>query len=206
MQDHICFQKIIFSESIGNRPLSSLLLLPQTGELAYQAFDPHRQTAQMPAITGLQGYRIGRHTGTEPYAKAARILRSAGNDFRPQLLPTETDEATPVFCWHKQLSAAEIEALLPYCNALDFEPYRERTMSLNDEGVVGYRDEITLAFTGISASHLPMIQLPMDLYYDESRLWPSERLYRYLLRQHLETQRALRKWITPYGGFSLPIL
>lgn len=206
MQNRIYFQKVIFSECLGDRLLSSLLLLPQTGELAYQAFDSHKQAARMPAITGLQGYRIGRHTGTEPYAKAARILRSSGNGFRPQLLPTETDEAQPVFCWHKQLSAAETEALLPYCNALDFEPYRERTMSLNDEGVVAYRDEITLAFTGISASHLPMLELPMALYYDESRLWPSERLYRYLLRHHLETQPALRKWITPYGGFSLPVL
>ena len=32
----------------------------------------------------------------------------------------------------------QMEKLLPYCNALDFEPYRDKKMSMSDEGYIGY--------------------------------------------------------------------
>ncbi len=48
--------------------------------------------------------------------------------------------------------------LLPYCNALDFEPYRDKKMSMQDEGYIGYRDEINTYFTAITNSHIPKLE------------------------------------------------
>ena len=59
---------------------------------------------------------------------------------------------------------------LKYCNALDFEPYRNREMSMDDEGYCGYRDEVNVSFTGITDSYISMIKLPMDYYDDEDHI------------------------------------
>ena len=34
--------------------------------------------------------------------------------------------------------------------------------------------------------YIPFIHLPMDYYYDEEHIWPSERLYRYINRKFCE--------------------
>ena len=46
--------------------------------------------------------------------------------------------------WSIKLTDEQMEALLPYCNALDFEPYRNREMKMREEGYIGYRDEAHL--------------------------------------------------------------
>ena len=76
-------------------------------------------------------------------------------------------------------------------------------MSMKDDGYIGYRDEVQMPFRAISNSHIPLIELPMDYYYDEQHIWPSEKLYRYLLTTFFENNRKTEKWITSYGGFSL---
>lgn len=40
-----------------------------------------------------------------------------------------------------KLTDEQMKGLLPYCNALDFEPFRNREMSMDDPGYRGYRDE-----------------------------------------------------------------
>ena len=47
-----------------------------------------------------------------------------------------------------------MQELLSYCNALDFEPYRNKEMISEDEGYIGYRDELQLYFTGITDSYI----------------------------------------------------
>ena len=85
----------------------------------------------------------------------------------------------------------DIESLLPYCNALLFEPYRNKKMSMEDAGYVGYRDEVSVRFRGITDSYLPELELPMDFYYDAEHIWPNEKLYRYLIKTFFENNSKL---------------
>lgn len=90
-----------------------------------------------------------------------------------------------------ELREEQMEKLLPLCNALDFEPFRNREMSMDDPGYRGYRDEITMWFRGITDSYIPKIELPMELLYDEKHTWPSERLYQYLWENYLRDNKKL---------------
>lgn len=75
-------------------------------------------------------------------------------------------------------------------------------MKPDEEGCIGYRDEINMEFCGISNSLLPIIKLPMDYYYDEKHIWPSEKLYRYVCENIISKNKILRKYIK-YGSYSL---
>ena len=76
-------------------------------------------------------------------------------------------------------------------------------MQMGEEGYVGYRDVLRLQFTGITDSYLPMLELPMEYYYDEEHIWPSEKLYRYLLKNFFKGNKKLRGWGPNYGDGSL---
>lgn len=80
-----------------------------------------------------------------------------------------------------KLTDEDIGKVLPYCETDNFEPFRNRAMNFDDIGRIGYRDEVSMYLTAISDSYVPMIALPMDYYYDEEHIWPSEKLYRYLV-------------------------
>lgn len=90
-----------------------------------------------------------------------------------------------------KLTEEQINELLPYCNALDFEPFRNRTMSMADPGYRGYRDEYTMWFQGITDSYMPIIELPMEYLYDEKHTWPSERLYQFLREKYIKNNKKL---------------
>ena len=79
--------------------------------------------------------------------------------------------------------------LLSYCNVADFEAYRNREMSMADPGYCGYRDEIKLSFVGVTDSHVPLIKLPMDYYYDEDHIWSSEKLYRFVINKYMTNNK-----------------
>ena len=76
-------------------------------------------------------------------------------------------------------------------------------MSMDDDGYIGYRDEIQLEFTGITDSYIPKIELPMYYYYDDAHIWPCERFYRYLAYTYMNNNKKLKGWFTTYGGSSL---
>lgn len=104
-----------------------------------------------------------------------------------------------------RLSDEDIQKILPYCNALEFEKYRNKEMSTSDEGYIGYMDEVTMYFTAITDSYIPKIELPMEYYYDRAHEWPSERLYRFLVENYLDGNKIeeLKGWGPNWGGFSL---
>lgn len=76
-------------------------------------------------------------------------------------------------------------------------------MSMDDEGFIGYRDEIKVSFCGVTASYIPYIELPMNYYYDEKHIWPSEKLYCYIYQTFLNNDKKLKKWVMGYGALSL---
>lgn len=131
--------------------------------------------------------------------KQSSIIKD--NDY--YIVNGQTYDQEVIFSYGMKLCDEQMEKLLPYCNALDFEPYRNKEMSMEDKGYMGYRDERCLHFVAITNSYIPKLELPMTYYYDEEHIWPSEKLYRYLVKTFFENNKKLKGWEPTYGGSSL---
>lgn len=179
MENAIYFSKIEYREVIGYGNTASVILLdiPER-ELSYQVFDRKKQ---MPAIEGKWNENGCSYGITDPVKK----IRNAKTGFEPQMVREEAYHREVVFSYAIKLNEPQMKALLPYCNALDFEPYRDRRMNMDDEGYIGYRDVVHLYFTATTDSYIPLLKLPMNYYYDEEHIWPSEKLYQYLVKKFL---------------------
>lgn len=144
MADAIYFSKIEYREVIGYGNTSSIMLLniPER-ELSYQVYNWKRR---MPAIEGIQTEQCGNHTWTYSITAPAKRIRNEKTGFEPQMIKDEPYESEIAFSYAIKLTEEQMEHLLPYCNALDFEPYRDREMKMGEEGYIGYRDEVHLYF------------------------------------------------------------
>jgi len=83
------------------------------------------------------------------------------------------------------LKNEQFEQLIPYINAYDFEPFRNKEQLFTN--FIGYRDEYWIEFVGITDSYIPKLELPMTIIYDEAHTWPNEKLYQYLLKNYVST-------------------
>lgn len=201
IEEKVYFSKIEFKEFIGGSLESILLLNLVDGTLAYQVYECNERM-YAPAIEGIETEEIMGHIWEFKIRKPAMKMRNGKTGFQPVLLVNDIDRKKIVFSYTHKFSEDEIKGLLPFCNALDFVPYREREMSMDDEGYCGYRDEQSLYFTGITDSYIPRIDLPMNYYYDEKHIWPSEKLYRYIVINFLNDKK-MKNWVVSYGGLSL---
>lgn len=201
MADVIYFSKIEYREVIGYGNTSSIMLLniPER-ELSYQVFDWKRQ---MPAIVGVQTEEWNEHIWSHDIAIPVKRIQNKKTGFKSQIIKDEKYEQKVTFSYAIKLTDDQMKDLLQYCNALDFEPFRGRKMKMGEEGYIGYRDEVHLYFKAVTDSYIPFLELPMDYYYDEEHIWPSEKLYRYLVRTFFERNEILRGWGPTYGDFSL---
>lgn len=198
----IYFSKIEFVEILGYGMRKSVMLLDiEKRELSYQVFVPMKR--EMPAIQGIETIKTEHYSDTYDVSFPARVMKNGKTDFQRQLIKADEDRYEMIFSDGIKITEEQMKKLLPYCNALEFEPYRNRKMSMNDEGYMGYRDEISTYFTGITNSHIPKLELPMDYYYDEEHIWPSEKLYRYLIRRFYQDDKKYRQHGPTYGGHSL---
>lgn len=198
----IYFSKVEYTEFLGQGIKKSIMLLDlEKRELSYQVFKPI--TREMPAIHGAELFSIGEYSGTYDISYPARVMKSGKADFKKELIQADQDRYEIVFSEGIKITKEQMEKLLPYCNALDFEAYRDRKMSMDDEGYTGYRDEISTYFTAITNSYIPKLELPMCYYYDEEHIWPSEKLYRYLIQTFFENNKKFRKYGPTYGGYSV---
>lgn len=157
----------------------------------------------MPVIQGIETKIWFGKEHTYDVSYPARIIRNSQTGFKNKLLKCNFCEENVVFSKGIKLIENQIKKILPYCNALDFEPYRNREMSMSDEGYVGYRDEVSMRFRAITDDYIPMIELPMSYYYDKEHIWPSEKLYKYLITNFFSNNKAMKGWYTEYGGHSL---
>lgn len=130
-------------------------------------------------------------------------MRNGKTGFQAETLADESFEQEVVFSLAIHISEEQMEELLPYCDATEFEPYRGRKTSMDDEGFIGYRDEVHLYFKAITDSYIPLLELPMNLFYDEEHIWPSEKLYRYLFKNYLKGNKKLKGKGMAYGESSL---
>lgn len=201
MQKPIYFSKVEFREGTGFMNIDNTILLNLPArELSFQSF---KWKKQMPAIQGRETDEFWGRECTYDTSYPARVISSEHTDFKPKLFKTDQYEQEVVFSYGIKLSDQQYEALLPLCNAYDFEPFRGRKMVMGEEGYVGYRDEIRLYFRAITDSHIPMLELPMEYYYDEAHIWPSEKLYRHIIKNIFDKEKKMRSWYTSYGGCSL---
>lgn len=201
MEEKVFFSKVEFKEYIGYRLNSILLLNLVDGTLAYQVYEAEKRI-HAPAITGVETEEFMGHTWESDIRKPAMRMRNGKTSFKSVLLVDDIDDKEVVFSYTHKFSEQEMKELLPLCNALDFEPYRDRKMSMNDEGYCGYRDELSLYFKGITDSYIPKIELPMNYFYDEEHIWPSEKLYRYVMKKFMNDKK-LKNRVVSYGGLSL---
>ena len=200
MEKNIYFSKVEFQESIGLNRLNILFLNLQEKELSYQVFE---RKIKMPSIQGVAYRKCNEVRYQYDLSWPAQLISNEKTGFKSRLFKTEAYEQTELFSYGIKLTDEQVCNLLPYCNALDFEPFRNREMSIKDDGYIGYRDEVQMHFRAITNSHIPLIEMPMNYYYDEQHIWPSEKLYRYLLTTFFENNKETKNWITRYGGFSL---
>ena len=103
-----------------------------------------------------------------------------------------------VFSYGLELSEKDISNILPYCNALEFEPYRNKKQKMDQKGYLGYLDEAKMKFIGVSFSYLPIIELPMNYIYDDLYAWPHQLLYRAIYDHIISKNKELKKYISCY--------
>lgn len=204
MEDKIYFSKVEFREHGRQLHESILLLNLEECSMSYQVWK-RRPKRNDPAIVGVEKKEIGRNTYFHDFSKQAVKMSNSKTDFKSVIIEDDPGDYDVIFSYTYHFTEEEMKELLPYCNALDFEPYRDKKMDMDDEGYCGYRDEVTVSFTGVSDSYMPLLKLPMDYYYDEEHIWPSERLYRYVVKTYFSSSKKLRKWVTQYGACSLGI-
>lgn len=191
MHEPVYFSKMMFTEGIiYHKPRSVVFLDLPNRELSYQVFS---WKEKKPAIQGEKKDEImSKLSGKEwieSYWSPAIIMKNGKNNFQTEIIEDDSYEKIIDFNWGIKLSPQQYQELIPYCNALDYEPYRNRKMSMDDEGYIGYRDEIIVSFCGVTDSYIPYIELPMDYYYDENHIWPSEKLYRYIYQTFLNNDK-----------------
>ncbi len=196
-QKPVYFSKIQFTEKLRNR--SILFVNVEEGEVSYQRY---RRKPLPPSIKGTKSERFMGEDYHYDFNAPGVFMRNTKTDFNAVMLE-EADDEYVVFSYGIKLSEEEHKELLKYCNALEFEPYRNREMSMKDAGYCGYRDEISVSFVGVTDSYIPKLELPMEYYYDEEHEWPQERLYRYLVNK-LSTHKKMKNTMYGYGSFSLP--
>lgn len=178
------FTKVQFKE-YWTRGLSSILLLniPEKS-ISYQKYAmsiAKEYAPDIPVIEGAEFRKYGNTIIDIETSRPARVMKNGKNGFKTELIGTEKYVYDVIDSYSIKLSDEDIDSILPYCNASDFEPFRNKKMDMKDPGYIGYRDEIDMHFEGITASHIPYMKLPMDYFYDEAHEWPSEKLYRKLL-------------------------
>ena len=200
MIEDIYFSKVEFQESFGLNRLNVLSLNLQENKLSYQVFE---RKFKMPTVQGIGYIDYNGVKYQQDLSWPAKLISNEKTGFKSKLLKTEPFEQTELFSYGIKLTDKQMRDLLPYCNVMDFEPFRSREMSMEDDGCIGYRDEVKMSFRAITDSYIPLIKLPMDYYYDEQHIWPSEKLYKYILTTFFKNNKKTEKWIMPYGGFSL---
>lgn len=196
MGEAIYFTKVEFREYCAGKYIRAILLNFSEQELSYQVM---RRKQKAPVIQGSESFTYSNgKTINFDTGSSGKVIRNEKTGFKPVLLKDEDYEAEVIFSYGIKLTLEQMEGLLPYCNALDFEPYRNKVMSMDDARFCGYRDEITISFKATSDSYLPIIELPMDYVYEEAYIWPSEKLYRYIIKTFFEGNKELEQWPLSY--------
>ena len=197
----IYFSKIEFVERIdSSKRISVISLNLVEKELGYQIFEGiHRAPVIQASMSeACHGKRYNFDVGY-PACK----IRNSQTGFKEELIKLEDFEENVVFSYGIKLSDEQFENLLLYCNALSFEPFRNKEMSWDDDGIIGVRDCVSLDFRAITDDYIPKIELPMIIIHGGKHMWPSEKLYKHIVTEIFDKDKNLKGQYTSYGGLSL---
>lgn len=86
------------------------------------------------------------------------LLNLVEKELSYQLVRRHQKDERIVFSYGIKIKDDDLPELLQYCNAFDFEPYRNIDESMELNGSCGYRDCWGIVFTGISNSYLPIFK------------------------------------------------
>lgn len=200
----IYFSKIQFTEFCHyygkNSADRRVILNIPAKELSLQVY---RTRINRPAIWGETTINICGKEWRDQIRKPAYFICNEHTNFKPVLIPGEETSEEVIFSYGIILTEAQITDLLPYCNALEFESYRDKKMSMDDPGYRGYRDEISLKFTAITDSYIPQMEASLNLIYDTQHTWPHERLYQYIIQTFFEGNKEVAGWAPSGRGHIL---
>lgn len=193
MAEPIYYTKMMFVQYVNcepERPMWVLTIDIPNKEIVFQEYKWIRKP---PAIVGREVYEIypGYYDYDRPFRKPAVKMKNGKTNNESVLIPDEYYEQKIITNYGYKLDDAEIQGLLPYCNALDFEPYRDKEDDW--EYVVGYLDEVSRDFQAITNSHIPLIELSCDLDHDRKHKWPTEILYEYIIKKYFENNKKCKR-------------
>jgi len=143
----------------------------------------------MPAIKIEKSLDLGEgDTISIDMSSPAKVVRNEKTGFKSQLIKNEQYEEKVVFSYGIKLTLKQIEDLLPYCNALEFEQYRNKNMS-KEELFCVCTDGRDIRFKAMSDSYLPIIELPLDYGYEA-----VYKLYHYINMTFFKGNKELKQW------------
>ena len=173
----VYFKKIQYNLSVMNGYFKTLLIDLEQKELSYQIAE-HK-------------YPSGLRYNPQGSIK----VKNYKTDFKAVDVKLNPYNEEIVFSYGLELSEEDISNILPYCNALEFEPYRNKKQETDQKGYLGYLDEAKMKFIGVSFSYLPIIELPMNYIYDDLYAWPHQLLYRAIYDYIISKNKKLKKYI-----------
>ena len=180
----VYFSKVEYREIFADGILKRVILLDiENRELSYQVYENVLIKAiemQIKKSIETKGGNIF-YDACFPTVK----LRTGKNGIQRQLLRTNEYEYKLLVSDGIKISEEQMEKLLPYCNALDFESYRNKEKSTKEQHYFQC-DDGGIYFTGVTNSYIPKLELVTDYSYDEKNIWPDERLYRYLKKEFID--------------------
>lgn len=203
----IYFSKVEFRDCRESGRTRITFLNIHERELSYQVLDKKRR---MPSIEEISFVRLPYKEDIAPRAVRkqfstfksglpAKKIKNGKNGFEPQYVEDDYFEQEVVFSYAIKLTDKQVEELLPYCNALDFEPYRNQERVIDEELFLVLDDTYgSISFMGITDSYIPMLELTMNLDCNEEHSWPSEKLYRYLVLTFFKGKEELCGWSPSY--------
>lgn len=93
------------------------------------------------------------------------------------------------------LSDHEMEQILPLCNALEFEKYRDMEPDESSSGFEAYLDDgASRKFIGITDSYIPMMEISMNYSFNKKHQWPTEKIYNYLCQKYVKGKKRFKGW------------
>lgn len=177
----IYFSKIIFTSRIGHGnwyPVNILMIdIPQK-EISFQKCKWVERPASLEGI-GDYEWIPGFIEQDKHYFKPAVKIKNGKTGFEYKTFPLERCEQKIIKSVGLKLEDYELEKLLPFCNALEFEEFRKK--GENWKHVKSYYDEITIYFQAITDSYIPMMEMNCDLMHDKGFERPHEKLRDFLI-------------------------
>ena len=85
-----------------------------------------------------------------------------------------------VFEHSQRLSKRELSKMLPYILLSNFEHYRKERIPLEEDMLVGFRDEFSITFKGYSQDGQELLTYEMMYVYKDWYNQPVDKLYSYI--------------------------